>query len=234
MDRIILHSDINSCYASIEHALRPELDGVPLAVGGSVEDRHGIILAKDEACKRAGVKTGMALWQARQLCPEMTVIAPRMDVYLDYSARVLLSPGGALCYEVVLPEPVRGFAKGVVTDSFGKLGLIVESTDRFSFGNSLRRLKTLGTLGARTEAVAFPSWENAADCAETWCALLRGLGLACLVCPAVLALLLLRRLRKGGIREAKRLCAAGREALLELRDRGRARALARRGKDRRD
>ena len=88
MDRIILHSDINSCYASIEHALRPELDGVPLAVGGSVEDRHGIILAKDEACKRAGVKTGMALWQARQLCPEMTVIAPRMDVYLDYSSRV--------------------------------------------------------------------------------------------------------------------------------------------------
>ncbi len=88
MDRIILHSDINSCYASIEHALRPELDGVPLAVGGSVEDRHGIILAKDEACKRAGVKTGMALWQARQYCPDMLIVAPRMDVYLDFSARV--------------------------------------------------------------------------------------------------------------------------------------------------
>lgn len=88
MDRVILHSDINSCYASIEHALRPELDGIPLAVGGSAEDRHGIILAKDETCKRAGVKTGMALWQARQLCPEMKIVAPRMDVYLDYSARV--------------------------------------------------------------------------------------------------------------------------------------------------
>ena len=88
MDRVILHSDINSCYASIEHALRPELDGIPLAVGGSVEDRHGIILAKDDACKRAGVKTGMALWQARQLCPGMMIVAPRMDVYLDYSARV--------------------------------------------------------------------------------------------------------------------------------------------------
>jgi DNA polymerase-4 len=88
MDRVILHSDMNCCYASIEHALRPELDGVPLAVGGCVTDRHGIILAKDEACKRAGVKTGMALWQARQLCPEMEIVAPRMDVYLDYSARV--------------------------------------------------------------------------------------------------------------------------------------------------
>ncbi len=88
MDRVILHSDINSCYASIEHALRPELDGVPLAVGGCAEDRHGIILAKDEACKRAGVKTGMALWQARQKCPGMMIVAPRMDVYLDFSARV--------------------------------------------------------------------------------------------------------------------------------------------------
>ena len=88
MDRVILHSDINSCYASIEHALRPELDGIPLAVGGCKEDRHGIILAKDEACKRAGVKTGMALWQARQLCPKMMLVSPRMDRYLEYAARV--------------------------------------------------------------------------------------------------------------------------------------------------
>ncbi len=160
----------------------------------------------------------------------VTALGP--TIYLDYSARELLSPGGALCYEVVLPDPVRGFAKGVVTDSFGKLGPVVENTGRFSFANSLRRLRTIGTLGARTEAVAFPIWENAALCAETWCALLRGLGLACLVYPAAAALLLLRHLRKGGVKEVKRLAAAGREALLELRDRGRARALARRGKDR--
>ena len=88
MDRVILHSDINSCYASIEHALHPELDGIPLAVGGCTEDRHGIILAKDQTCKRAGVKTGMALWQARQLCPDIMIVAPRMDLYLEYSARV--------------------------------------------------------------------------------------------------------------------------------------------------
>ncbi len=190
-----------------------DLSGLTVRIGDQDFVIAGVVAQPDDPFSRA-----------------VTALGP--TVYLDYSARELLSPGGALCYEVVLPEPVRSFAKGVVTDSFGKLGLIVENTDRFSFGNSLRRLKTLGTLGARTEAVAFPSWENAAVCAETWCALLRGLGLACLVFPVVLALLLLRRLRKGGIREAKRLCAAGREALLELRDRGRARALARRGKDR--
>ena len=148
-------------------------------------------------------------------------------VYLDYSARSLLSAGGAVCYEAVLPEPVRGFAGGIMADSFGKLGQVVENTDRFSFSNSLRRLRTIGTLGARTQAVAYPSWENAAVCAETWCALLRGLGLACLVFPATVLLVLLHRLRKGGAREAKRLWAAGKERLLDLRDRRRARALAR-------
>ena len=85
MDRVILHSDINSCYASIEHALRPELDGVPLAVGGCAEDRHGIILAKDEACKRAGVKTGMACWEAQQHCRDLIVVPPQYDQYLKYS-----------------------------------------------------------------------------------------------------------------------------------------------------
>lgn len=87
MARIILHSDINSCYASIEHALHPEYAGRPLAVGGSEAERHGIILAKDEQAKRCGVQTGMALWQARLLCPDLTILPPRMDVYLDFAQR---------------------------------------------------------------------------------------------------------------------------------------------------
>ncbi len=88
MDRIILHSDINSCYASIEHAMHPELKNVPLAVGGSAEKRHGIILAKDEAAKKCGVKTAMNIWQAKQLCPELVVLPPRMKLYLEYSKAV--------------------------------------------------------------------------------------------------------------------------------------------------
>ncbi len=85
MDRIIFHSDINSCYASIEHLYHPELRDVPLAVAGSEEARHGIILAKDEKAKRAGVKTGMAIWQARQLCPELVTLPPRLDFYVKFS-----------------------------------------------------------------------------------------------------------------------------------------------------
>ena len=88
MERIILHSDINSCYASIEHALHPEYANRPLAVGGSEEARHGIILAKDELAKRCGIKTGMALWQARRLCPELIILEPRMDLYLKFSRQI--------------------------------------------------------------------------------------------------------------------------------------------------
>ena len=85
MDRVILHSDMNNCYASIELLHHPELRGRPLAVGGDPEARHGIVLAKDQIAKKAGVKTGMALWQARQVCPEIQFVPPRMDLYLRFS-----------------------------------------------------------------------------------------------------------------------------------------------------
>ena len=67
MDRMILHSDINACYASIELLRHPELRGRPVAVGGERELRHGIILAKEQMARAAGVRTGMTLWAARHL-----------------------------------------------------------------------------------------------------------------------------------------------------------------------
>ena len=84
-DRTILHSDINCCYAAIEHLHHPELAGKPLAVGGDPEARHGIVLTADYIAKKRGVKTGMALWQAKQVCPEINFISPRMDLYLRFS-----------------------------------------------------------------------------------------------------------------------------------------------------
>lgn len=59
----------------------PELAGKPMAVGGDPKARHGIVLTANYIAKRAGVKTGMALWQARQVCPEIIFVPPRMDLY---------------------------------------------------------------------------------------------------------------------------------------------------------
>lgn len=54
-------------------------------MGGDPEKRHGIVLTADYMAKKRGVKTGMALWQAKQVCPEITFISPRMDLYLRFS-----------------------------------------------------------------------------------------------------------------------------------------------------
>ena len=83
--RTILHSDCNCFYASVEHLYHPELRDRPVAVGGDPEARHGIVLTADYMAKRRGVKTGMALWQAKQVCPELNFISPRMDLYLRFS-----------------------------------------------------------------------------------------------------------------------------------------------------
>ena len=85
MERTILHSDMNCFYASVEMLHHPELAGKPLAVGGDLEARHGIVLTANYIAKKSGVKTGMALWQAKQVCPEIIFVPPRMDLYLRFS-----------------------------------------------------------------------------------------------------------------------------------------------------
>ena len=99
MERIILHSDCNSFYASVECLHHPEIREKPVAVGGDIEQRHGIILAKNQLAKQFHVSTGEAIWQAKQKCPELIVLPPDFplylrfsrlarDIYLDYSNRV--------------------------------------------------------------------------------------------------------------------------------------------------
>lgn len=85
MERTIIHSDMNCFYASVEMLHHPELAGKPLAVGGDPEARHGIVLTANYIAKKSGVKTGMALWQAKQVCPEIIFVPPRMDLYLRFS-----------------------------------------------------------------------------------------------------------------------------------------------------
>lgn len=86
--RTILHSDLNNFYASVESLFHPEYVGCPLVVCGRVEDRHGIVLAKNMIAKKAGVKTGMVLFEAKKLCPNLVCIEAHHDLYLKYSRAV--------------------------------------------------------------------------------------------------------------------------------------------------
>ncbi len=85
MERTILHCDCNAFYASVECILKPELKNVPMAVGGSVENRHGIILAKNELAKAYHVNTAETIWQAKRKCPDLVVVPPHHDEYAKYS-----------------------------------------------------------------------------------------------------------------------------------------------------
>ena len=78
-ERVILHADMNNFYASVECMLNPKLRGHPVAVGGDVEARHGIILAKNYEAKAYGIQTGEALWQAKQKCKDLIIVPPHYE-----------------------------------------------------------------------------------------------------------------------------------------------------------
>ncbi len=85
MDRIILHSDLNNFYASVECRDNKEIRNFPVAVSGNPENRHGIVLAKNMLAKQKGVKTGDTMWEAMQKCPGIIFVPPRFDRYIEIS-----------------------------------------------------------------------------------------------------------------------------------------------------
>ncbi|MEG2540795.1 MAG: DNA polymerase IV [Clostridia bacterium] len=88
MEKTILHCDLNNFYASVAAKAHPEYDGLPLAVSGNPKERHGIILAKNMLAKADGVKTGEAIWVARQKCPNLVCLEPNFEEYVRVSAEV--------------------------------------------------------------------------------------------------------------------------------------------------
>lgn len=88
MERQILHVDCNKFYASVECFLHPELKNKPVAVGGSEESRHGIILTKNEIASKYNLKVGEPLWKARQKCPDLIIVPPHFDTYIEFSKKV--------------------------------------------------------------------------------------------------------------------------------------------------
>lgn len=63
----------------------PEIRNKPVAVSGDAENRHGIILAKNEIAKKYNIKTGEAIWQAKQKCPDLITVPPHFDLYKRFS-----------------------------------------------------------------------------------------------------------------------------------------------------
>lgn len=88
MERVILHCDCNSFFASVELLSHPDLRQLPVAVGHDDDSRHGIVLAKNEAAKKFGIVTAETIWQAKRKCPALIILPPHHDKYKQYSKKI--------------------------------------------------------------------------------------------------------------------------------------------------
>ena len=87
-ERVILHSDLNNFFASVEIALNPEYAGKPLIVCGDPKKRHGIVLAKSEEAKKLGIKTAETVYSALKKCPDLLLVSEHFHEYKRYSRMV--------------------------------------------------------------------------------------------------------------------------------------------------
>lgn len=87
-EKAILLLDMESFYASIEHAENPQYAGKPLVVSGDPNRRSGVILAACPLAKEKGIQNAERLYEAQQKCSDVVVVKPRMQKYVDVSLRI--------------------------------------------------------------------------------------------------------------------------------------------------
>ena len=87
-ERVILHCDCNSFYASVESIDHLEYRNVPMAVAGDPASRHGIILAKNELAKKYNIQTTDTVWQAKKKCPDLLLVPPHYDLYEEVCEKI--------------------------------------------------------------------------------------------------------------------------------------------------
>ena len=163
-DRVVLNRELAwRLYGSDNLAgLTVEIEGVPFVVAGVI-DRDG-----DAASQKAQDAS--------------------MTLYMSYTAYCRLRGESAAvsCYELVMPEPVRGFAENFMREKFPLGGgELVQNSGRFGIEGSWGVLREFGTRSMRQTDVAYPEWENAARYLGDWCALLLAVAIVLAVCPAV-------------------------------------------------
>ena len=176
-DRVLLDEDLAwLLFGGTElTGMSLKINGVPFVVGGVIEREQ------DFASQKA-YTVGQGL-------------------YMSYDAYVSLTGNeqAITCYELVMPEPVKGFALDTVKTNFtlGR-GEALENTGRFGL---LRLYKLLGQTGTRSMqamGLMYPYWENAARCVEDICVILLLAATVFALVPLVTAVVYAVRLIKRG------------------------------------
>src|SRR5690349_12114420 len=87
MFRRILHIDMDAFYASVEQRDNPALRGLPVAVGGS-PDQRGVVAAASYDARRFGVRSAIPMSRAVRLCPTLVIVPPDFTKYRTVSRQV--------------------------------------------------------------------------------------------------------------------------------------------------
>jgi DNA polymerase-4 len=85
--RRILHIDMDAFYASVEQRDNPALQGLPVAVGGS-PDQRGVVAAASYEARRFGVRSAIPMSRAVRLCPALVIVRPDFTKYRTVSRQV--------------------------------------------------------------------------------------------------------------------------------------------------
>ncbi|MCL2663516.1 MAG: ABC transporter permease [Oscillospiraceae bacterium] len=127
-------------------------------------------------------------------------------LFMSFEALMVLSEEAAVItsYEIVMPDPVTGFARGTLTDAITESNiLIIENSNRFSLLNTFLNIRSFGERSMHTDSIALPYWENAARFVEDWLALLLVLSLVLITFPIVCAVIYIVNLIRFGLRHGK-------------------------------
>ena len=172
-DRVILHCDCNSFFASVETALNPAYRNVPMAVCGSEADRHGIVLAKNEIAKKYGIQTAETVYSAKKKCPSLVIASPHHEEYARYSRRVndiylkytdLVEPFGIDESWLDVTASRRAFGSG--TEIANRIREEVKSTIGITISVGVSFNKVFAKLGSdykKPDAVTVISRDNFRD-----------------------------------------------------------------------
>ena len=140
-------------------------------------------------------------------------------IFMSYSALSrLLEDTDISCYELVMPDPISGFAQNLVKENFSVgSGDIVENSSRYTLGHLWQVIRDFGNRSMRTNGVIYPYWENAVRLTEDYAALLTALAALFAFYPACFALVNLIRYTVKTYRFAKTKIPEKVEAAVEKR-----------------
>lgn len=159
-----------------------ELSGMSLKVNGVPFVVAGVVEREQDFASRRAYTVGQG-------------------IYMSYDAYVALTGAeeAVTCYEVAMPEPVKGFAMDTVKNNF-KLGRgeALENTGRFDAGRLYKLAGKFGTRSMQAMGLMYPYWENAARCVEDICAMLLIAATVFVAVPVITVIVILVRLLKKG------------------------------------